>query len=300
VVGQGEGSRPWEYPNDKAADDFVSGASAWVRDNAIGALPIGGWIYNQFSSGQDFKFPDPEETSFALGAGAGLKGEAGDGVGYVQGNANVSGVFGGTYNHRTHEKTLFFRVNGEAAADGGVQILGGVGINGKGSGIVALTFDEHNQPTTLAVHGVAGYEGNVQNLASWKSLADVTEGLKKAKLTGRDGEGNRIEFDAELDLRDPANRDAALAFVRGVNPVTGNPVDGALATRDLIARFDQDARMDVRTYRTNSFDVGGGFSAGLGVDFGIEGGYKSGGAQLTGASYRIPGVGFVPWKRCGG
>jgi len=104
----------------------------------------------------------------------------------------------------------------------------------------------------------------------------------------------------ELDLTKPENRDAALAFVRGINPLTGDPVSGAIAARDLIRRIDEDAKLDVRTYRTNSFDVGANASVGLGVEFGFEGGYKSGGAQLTGASYRVPGVGFVPWTRCGG
>ena len=68
--------------------------------------------------------------------------------------------------------------------------------------------------------------------------------------------GKRIEFQSELDLTDPANLAAARAFIDGVNPATGNPVDLAQATIDLYDRFDADAATNVRLYDVNRTEMG--------------------------------------------
>ena len=90
-------------------------------------------------------------------------------------------------------------------------------------------------------------------------------------------------------------QNATLAFLRGINPVTGGPADTAAAAAQLKDAILQNAKAQVRTYDTNSTTAGGK------VDLGVGGGgviYDSKNADLTGALDYVPGQGFVPSQVC--
>ena len=96
-------------------------------------------------------------------------------------------------------------------------------------------------------------------------------------------------------LDNPAVQNATLAFLRGINPVTGGPVDTAEAAVALKDAILQNAKAQVRTYDTNSTNAGGNIDLGLGGG-GVS--YESKNADLTGALDYVPGQGFVPSQVC--
>jgi hypothetical protein len=90
-------------------------------------------------------------------------------------------------------------------------------------------------------------------------------------------------------------QDATLAFLRGINPVTGGPADPVAAAGQLKDAILQNATAQVRTYDTDSTTAGGD------VDLGLGGGgvtYDSKDANLTGAIDYVAGQGFVPSQVC--
>ncbi len=90
-------------------------------------------------------------------------------------------------------------------------------------------------------------------------------------------------------------QNATLAFLRGINPVTGGPADTVAAAGQLKDAILQNATAQIRTYDTNSTTAGGD------VDLGLGGGgvsYESKDANLTDAVDYVPGQGFVPSQVC--
>ena len=120
---------------------------------------------------------------------------------------------------------------------------------------------------------------------------------RQGRRRGLGQAGKRIEFESELDLTDPANLAAARAFIDGVNPATGGPVDLGEATQDLYDRFDADAATNVRLYDVDKME------AGIDIDgsvLGFSAKYSQSDADLTDAWFDPGPGGFQPWFDCSG
>ena len=110
-------------------------------------------------------------------------------------------------------------------------------------------------------------------------------------LTGSPGViGKRADIRADLDLTDPANRQAFNEFIN-------NPAGGAL---QLVNRFVDDSRVGVRLYDASQTDVGIEGSGSIAdIEFGLDvgGNYKT--ADVQSAYYYDRETGsFQPWVEC--
>lgn len=178
------------------------------------------------------------------------------------GAAGVSGklkgavALGGSYDNKTHEKTIYLKLSGEGGAE--ASALFGLGANGKADLNAALVLDAQRHPKLLKLEGAA--EGTVDpqvlaELEGKQGLGSLSKALKSVSVKGKDGEGKRVELEAALPLDDAQNREAVLSFLHGTNPLTGSPVDAVRSARTLYDRFAQTGA-GVRTYDVTGDGVG--------------------------------------------
>jgi len=147
----------------------------------------------------------------------------------------------------------------------------------------------------MTVTGVGTVSGGIDLRGSADNLSGLLGSINKAGGAGAGQAGKRLEFESTLDLTSPENREAARAFIDGVNPVTGGVVDLAQATKDLYDRFDVAGRTNVRLYDVDKFEAGVDIDGSV---LGFSAKYSQSDATLTNAWYD-PGLGgFQPWFDC--
>ena len=172
---------------------------------------------------------------------------------------------------------MYFKLNGSGKLGGSLlDTVGGRGL-GEAELQLAVTVDRNGTPVKATVIG----SGTVN--------AQLTG--KLASLTGKEGiAGKRADVRLDLDLTDPANRQAFTDFVQ--DPVLGAP--------DLVGRFADDSQIGVRLYDASQTDVGLEADGSVAdVEFGLDvgGNYKT--ADVQSAYYYDRETGsFQPWVEC--
>jgi hypothetical protein len=156
-----------------------------------------------------------------------------------------------------------------------------------------MVYDTEGNPVEMKVYGRA--EGSVQGGLDLQG-GDLDEALSDVNSNTEVGAGGRVALNATLDLTDQQNLQAANAFIDGVNPVTGSPVEAGAAGVDLYERFRDDGEVSVQTYSTDSSTTAAEFDATV---FGAGFEYNETDAELLNAYY-LDDRGFQPWARCEG
>jgi hypothetical protein len=273
----GNGSVTWAFDSADKAKEFAQIVANKARDAALDTNPITGIGRRIIGVGEDRPIPAP--SIFGLEGGARIFGEAEGGAGPLSGKAEgeIGPSIGGRYDARTHQTTVYFKLNGSGKVGGELlETIGGRGL-GEAELQLAVTVDSSGTPIKATVIG----SGTVN--------AQLTG--KLAGLTGKPGVvGKRADVRLDLDLTDPANRQAFTNFVQ--DPVLGAP--------DLIGRFADDSQIGVRLYDASQTDVGLEASGSVAdVEFGLDvgGNYKT--ADVESAYYYDRETGsFVPWVEC--
>jgi hypothetical protein len=274
---QGNGSVTWAFDNEQQAHEFAQIVANKARDAALDTNPITGIGRRILGVGEDRPIPAP--SIYGLEGGARIFGSAEGGVGPLSGKAEgeIGPSIGGRYDTRTNQTTVYFKMN--ASGNAGGQLLETIGGRGLGEAEVqlAVTVDSSGTPIKATVIGSGTVNGQLTG--------------KLAGLTGQPGvAGKRADVRMDLDLTDPANRQAFNDFVS--NPVTGAP--------GIVQRFADDSQIGLRLYDASQTDVGLEASGSIAdVEFGLNAGgnYKT--ADIDSAYYydRETG-GFVPWVEC--
>jgi hypothetical protein len=277
VKAVGNGSVTWVFPNEDKAHEFAQIVANKARDAALDTNPITGIGRRILGVGEDRPIPKP--SIFGLEGGVRLFGNAEGGAGPLSGSAEgeIGPSIGGRYDANSHQTTVYFKLN--ASGNVGGQLLGAIGGRGLGEAELqlAVTVDSKGQPIKATVIGSGTVNGQLTG--------------KLASLTGKPGvAGKRADVRLDLDLTDPANRQAFNNFVQ--NPVGGAP--------DLVNRFADDSQIGVRLYDASQTDIGLEASGSVAdVEFGLDAGgnYKT--ADLQSAYYYDRETGsFVPWVEC--
>jgi hypothetical protein len=259
----------------------------------------------------DIKLPPHDESTIQ----GGLEVRAKTGVTGVETvERNVSAALGRTVNTDADspnegDTTYFFEFAGGIVQDTGLGdleqeklALFKVAGSGQAKLKIAYTVDKSGRPKTLRATGqfdVTAVGDIGLNVADFKGkdFNTVLDRLTKRKVS-RNGElGGRAIVDFKLDLRDPANRDAAEGFIHGVDS-SGAPVSRLDSMLDLGGRLVSDSTINTRLYSLAKHKTAVGFNAGV---FGVSGEYTSEDANLVDAFYRPAGgdtFGFQRWDAC--
>lgn len=293
VKGAQEGAVTFVFPNNDKANTFASQLKESALAVAAGPIVsrIKGWDVH-------IDPPEVESIHYQTGPGATLSYGVDAGGAYADGKIDVQHAVGARYYVKTGETRLYYKVAGKA--EGGGAFARYLGLSASTDGEIAVTLDSHGRPKKLSllVNGqgdlVGGAGGKFRNLEQL-SRAISASGVG-ADVTATDAKGKRFEAQIDLNLEDPAIRNAALSFLQGVNPVTGSPADAGQAAEDLWNAMKRNAQVSFRTYDTRSSKRGGK------VDVAGNGGgvtYESTDRDVTSAYYLDPTRGgFVPWEAC--
>jgi hypothetical protein len=273
----GNGSVTWAFDNEQQAHEFAQIVANKARDAALDTNPITGLGRRILGVGEDRPIPAP--SIYGLEGGARIFGSAEGGVGPLSGKAEgeIGPSIGGRYDARSHETTVYFKLN--ASGNAGGQLLETIGGRGLGEAEVqlAVTVDSSGNPVKATVIGSGTVNGQLTGTL--------------AGLTGKPGvAGKRADVRMDLDLTDPANREAFNDFVN--NPVGGAP--------GLVKAFADDSQIGLRLYDASQTDVGLEASGSIAdVEFGLNAGgnYKT--ADIDSAYYYDRETGsFQPWVEC--
>ena len=153
--------------------------------------------------------------------------------------------------------TAYYRSSGKLAGEGGLLVGEGAGGALAGDQTLAVTFSADGKPKALTLTATGSYEGKLQLGGKFKDLQTALGAVNGLDIKASQGEGQKIQFQLDLPLDNPDVQNATLAFLRGINPVTGGPADtAAAAARSSRTRSCSNAKAQVRTYDTNSTDGG--------------------------------------------
>ena len=282
-------------PDAKAADKFEQ----QVTDSAIAiaAGPIGAKLLGK---SVDIDVPQVESVAYELtGGGNASIGVDGPG-GYASGSIDLGQAIGIKKNltsgkPNSGDITAYYRVSGTLTGEAGLLVGEGGGGALAADQTLAVTFSADGKPKALTLTASGSYEGKLQLGGQFKDLQTALGAINALDIKASQGEGQKIQLQLDLPLDNPAVQNATLAFLRGINPVTGGPADTAAAAVALKDAILQNAKAQVRTYDTDSTNAGGNIDLGLGGG-GVS--YESKNADLTGALDYVPGQGFVPSQVC--
>lgn len=274
----GNGSVTWAFNSEAEAHEFASIVANKARDAALDTNPITGIGRHILGIGEDRDIPAP--SIYGLEGGVAIYGEAKGGAGPLSGKAEgeLGTSIGGRYDTRTKQTTLYYKVNASGKAGAELfKFAGGRGL-AEGEMQMAVTVDKDGTPIQATV------------IRSGTVIGQLTGKLKG--LSGKQSiYGKRTDVRADLDLTDPANRDAFNAFI---NDPLGGGAD------DLVTAFNDRSRIGTRVYKASQTDVGvDGKGSIFDVEFGVEAGGKYKTADLSSASYYDRETGtYVPWVEC--
>jgi hypothetical protein len=198
-------------PADLVTENLPLGLDFSLSDT----VDIDGFLVDQVFGSNDL--PDP--TSEAIGGEGAIKGTAGarndEGPEETEAGGQLRAAAGGLQyvsGPREAEREFYYQVSGSAGAELKSELLGAGNAGASGKLTITLVLASDGTPKTLRVNGTGTATG-------LNDLGDPDIGLSEADLRefaiDRDvSSGHTIEFTGELDLRDPAVRDAALGILR--------------------------------------------------------------------------------------
>lgn len=274
----------WTLPDAAAARAFVDryGSKATIGGKAVDLVRSGcsilcdavGWHPHA-------ELPPPDELTMGQGGAAKLAVP----LGFANLHASAAGLLG-TRLSRDGTNTWFLQLDASAGADLELE-PDTLGPTWQHQTVLSYTVDAHRQPVQLIVHTVAraGGRGTLRG--------------ERGRMKGGIGAGGArvTELDATLDLHDPQNRAAAVAFVAALrDPLAlGELRQSAAAVRERVALA---GAVDRRTYAVSSSAYELGVKAALGGQLGGAFASTHEGMRLLSAETRLPGLPFLPRDDC--
>jgi hypothetical protein len=315
--GKLEGAMTYTFTDPDKAKEFEDqvrehGSFGQVaRDVAEGFDPFGvkDWVLDN-TIGEDVDAEDlPEPDSTYVSAEAFIKGEAKAIGNVVIADAGAKALLqyaGGarlyTSGPDKGKVELNLKLDAELAANLGLVTLGPE-VHGKANFIATVTLDKDHgyRPSHLKVTGTAGYNGDLTDAdlalkpteGQIEQIQDALKAgnLKSAAFGSTDGSGQQVEFTADMDLTNDAERADALALFSGSVPA-------AVAAGTFVGRLDDKGKLTFQVYDTTSSNTEAGLKVGLGVGVGAEGSQTRDDRNLGGSWVREPGAGWVA-RNCG-
>jgi hypothetical protein len=304
------GGRVFEFDSQDDADAFqetvqaAGGFDGILRDLAsyndevplVGwDNPLGGiddWALDQLGVDDDEDLPKPTETYVEGKAFLNGSGDAGAGVGVIDGElkALIEGagvVKVTTSGDNAGDVEFTVQLDGDASGGFTVATLGG-SLGGDVGFKATISLDAQNdyRPDKLVLKGNAGYTGSLDTrlLLEADELEDLSKALEKVSLSASQGVGQGFELSAELDLTDPANLAATLRALtsqgRDVLP--------------LAIAIDENGEIGFDTYDLEASETEGEIKVGLGVGGGGGGSSSSETQRDRSGLVRLPGGTFEP------
>jgi hypothetical protein len=296
VYGTDEASVTFLADNDQQANRFA--AQLKETTAALAAGPIAARVLG-LNAHVDPLPVGAVQFQHTTGANVSYDGDAGGF--YGKGKIDISSAVAIRHDLEAGGDTTIFYKPGAITLEGeaGALFGGRLGGSGEAEVQVAVTVDKHGSPKNLRLQGAAQAELLDKLKLSGKDMAKVLkqvgEQATPIEVTDGSGRGKRVEWQLDLPLDDPRVRRAALAFLQGVDPETGQQVDRTQAASELARALREKAKFQVRTYDTTSSNSGGTIDLGVG---GVGGTVEGKSAELTGAYDYVPGQGMVPSATC--
>lgn len=276
--------RAWTFADERTARRF---AEAFARKATIGGQLLDGVrsrcsvLCDALGWRPHAPLPPPDEVFAEAGPAASLRASLGADATLV---ADASALLGRRL-RRDGRRTWYLRLGADATAALALpaQLTAGLG----GDAVLAYELDADDRPLALRLSSAGELRGR----------AAVEQVLGTARATQAAGAGVVVELDATLDLRDRANRRAAVSLLQSLT----DPHAPALLpsrARELGRQIARRAQVDRRVFsaiRTAS-GIGAGVARGPTFDAGVE--RTTDGLRLLGAETRLPGLPFLPRDDC--
>jgi hypothetical protein len=282
VTGKGEFSRTWKFSSESDADDFVHHVVDKVKAKVD-------WKPDFLQHADDYDLPDQDSDTIYGGVAIAGSSSAGAGGAYAAYGGGIEAGVGAKFS-ANGDKTYFFRAKANANARAGSSLAGGFGVNGDGEIMIGITYDKDGHEKVMTVNGVGTVTGGIDFRGSAENLSGMLGKLEKVGGSMVGQTGKRIEFESSLDLTIPENRAAARAFIDGTMSLSD-------ATANLIGRFDEQGKTNVRLYDVDKTEAGVDID---GAVVGFSAKYSESDATLTNAWYDPGPGGFQPWFDCSG
>jgi hypothetical protein len=279
-----EGARVFEFPDEESAAEFeerVQAAGGFdgilrdithANDELLPGIPnphggVDDWVLDQVGVDDDRDLPEPDATYVSGEAFVQANGDAGAGLGGIDGELaaaieGAGGVRHYTSGDREGESEVFIELEAEATGTLISSLFGvGGGLGGDTEGVVTLTLNSDLEPTEFSIQTSAGYTGSLDLAAELqgKDAKAVSRLLEEASVSGSSGTGQQIDLEGKLDMTDPENREAVLSLL---NPSPSSRLRGALA---VARRLDEDGTLTIDTSTTSQSEGGAEVKVGLGV-----------------------------------
>jgi hypothetical protein len=269
LAGRASG-RTWIVPDAAAADRVVLQAALEARSHrpAVTIQPTD--QYSPYMPGPaEVHAPQPDVTFHERSSGLTVDFHAGNSKALT---LSTDDAYGERVDRATGRRTVYVRATGGGR---GKLSFAGAGSDEQEERY-GITFDRSGRPvdlevlSTVDVSGAAGLPPRLARIAGWLKIPAY--GAK------------HVETEQHLDLLEPANAEAADAFLRDFG-------DGRLGVQftanALRERLDLDGTLNVRTYSADeTAHQLGGHAKVLGVGIGGEGGSEDRSAQLVAAARR--------------
>jgi hypothetical protein len=276
--------RSWTLPDAAAARAFVDryGSKATIGGKAVDLVRSGcsilcdavGWHPHA-------ELPPPDELTMGQGGAAKLAVP----LGLANLHASADRLLGARL-RRDGSSTWFLQLDASAGAD--LELKPDIlGPSWQHRTVISYTIDAHRRPVQLIVHTVAraGGRGTLRG--------------ERGHLKGGAGAGGAraTELDATLDLRDPQNRAAAVAYVAALrDPLALGELRRSAAA--VVERVTRTGAIDRRTYALSSSAFELGAKVALGAQLGGAFGRTHEGMRLLAAETQLPGLPFLPRDDC--
>jgi hypothetical protein len=248
------GGRAWDFPTWAAADAFVGRYAR--RETLTGEVKDRLCLW----CGEDD--PPPADETFteggayveaALDAGVTIRGHGAELTGEVAA-ATILGL-----RRAGRRRTAYVRIRGESVGRLGA-VIGTLGTEGAAEAVLEYTTEDE-RPLELRIR--AGGEYGASVAVAGPDLGGLAEQLRAAAARGG---GLAGEASVALDLRDPANLEAAHGVLAALRSPTALP--DRLA--GLGHRLDADGTLDVRVFRTGVQRDETGADVALGARLGVH------------------------------
>jgi hypothetical protein len=229
-------------------------ADSWVAPTMRGALLLAMGLHGDDAHpAQSYSQHGIQVSGQATIVGA----EGGAGV-----QASQDEVDGTRTDNTTHRVTTYSRTldDFDLSVQVGDGLVGGAGMHRTATTELGLTADANGRPVDFEIVRVVQSSAGL-GLPGWARSTGAA--LKKA-LRARAGRGNAVEIEAHLDLTDPDNLAAAMAYEHA------SAAGRLTALRAVNARLMLDGVVQVRRYHLSRNSIGASVSLALGEKYGAS------------------------------
>jgi hypothetical protein len=282
-------------PDDAAANRFAGQIKDAVK--AAASPRILGWVTG---GTPHIDWPQVESVAYQ----GSMQANAGVGIDSVAGYADAAVEGGAAIGIRKNltdglpdsgDLAFYYKLNAKGSGNAGGHLIG-PNYSGALAGDLTLSviLDKRGAIKTLSILGQGGYEGGDVPRVKLSNIKEALKRIDGLELKSGSQSGRKVQFQVDLDVRDPQVQALVVAFLRGVNPV-GGPVDRGQAAAQLWNTIEQKGKIQLRHYDTDSHNdsaqvdaivAGGGFAR------------DTTEAELSSAEDYRPGEGFIASAVC--